>query len=163
MISNFVLIKSRKWKKYIKTDIHFSREYCVLPRRTKEGYIVILHRLVDPYPPEYQMDVAMKILIMTMDSALYKDPPTGIYVKKLRKLIASIIIARLQPTSNSKKTFFQAWYRSSTWTKLDWGTWLGLNFGLSRSSCCTSKKACRCNSRPSMSLTAFGSWIKSWR
>ncbi|GLV38420.1 uncharacterized protein CBL_13029 [Carabus blaptoides fortunei] len=52
--------------------------FCVMPQRTDEGYVVTLHRLVDYEASLYHMDVAMKVLFMTMDTSLYDDPPTGI-------------------------------------------------------------------------------------
>lgn len=51
---------------------------CLLPRRTKKNYSVIVQRLSDPSPSNYHMDIALKYLFMVYDAIVYKNPPDGV-------------------------------------------------------------------------------------
>ncbi|GLV33596.1 uncharacterized protein CBL_21380, partial [Carabus blaptoides fortunei] len=53
-------------------------EFCIIPERTADNRCIIINRLSDSNACNYNMDVAMKILLMTFDSLLYENPPNGI-------------------------------------------------------------------------------------
>ncbi|XP_017777262.1 PREDICTED: alpha-tocopherol transfer protein-like [Nicrophorus vespilloides] len=55
-------------------------EYSIFPERTDDGCAVLFHRLHDTYFSHYQMEQSMKLLFMTLDSAVFDHPPTGLVI-----------------------------------------------------------------------------------
>lgn len=60
--------------------IIISRQIGVFPKQTDDGHAIMFHRLQDTCYSNYQMDVAMKILFMTLDITTYERPPKGLII-----------------------------------------------------------------------------------
>ncbi|KAK4878306.1 hypothetical protein RN001_010812 [Aquatica leii] len=53
-------------------------EICVLPERNQEGYVMIFNRMVDTNYQNYEMGPSFTVINMTIESALYDYPASGI-------------------------------------------------------------------------------------
>ncbi|KAF7287655.1 hypothetical protein GWI33_006000 [Rhynchophorus ferrugineus] len=85
--------------------VHKVSQMAIIPKRTKDNYMIVLGQLKDTSYSNFYVDAQAKYLYMLLDCLLYNDPPNGLIVIINIKGVGLMHLTRLKVSIVKK--FFQ--------------------------------------------------------
>lgn len=80
--------------------------YSIFPKRTPDNCAILFHRLQDFSSSHYHMEQSMKLLFMTLDSAVFDYPPKGLVILFDMQGVGLMHLTRIKMSAIKKFAYY---------------------------------------------------------